>query len=61
MSPNNNKKSQKNINYPNESSRRRILHHTKILESKEQHNNDYDSTTTLHGFHTSHDKEKASE
>ncbi|CAB4415023.1 unnamed protein product [Rhizophagus irregularis] len=59
MSPNNNKKSQKNINYPNESSRRRILHHTKIIESKEQYDNDYDSTTTLHGFHTSHDKEKA--
>ncbi|GBC05388.1 hypothetical protein RclHR1_00620028 [Rhizophagus clarus] len=58
MSPNN-KKSQKNITDTNESTKRRILHHTKIIESKEQHNNDYDSATTLHGFHTSHDKEKA--
>lgn len=58
MSPNN-KKSQKNIYDTNESARRRILHHTKIIESKEQHNNDYDSTTTLYGFHTSHDNEKA--
>ena len=62
MSPNDNKKSNKNKNENdiNDFAQRRILHHTKILESKESHDSYDDLNTTKHGFHTSNDNKKAS-
>ena len=51
--------SSKNNNNNNKSVQR-ILHHTKILESKELQDSDDDSNTIRHGFHTSNDNEKSS-
>ena len=45
--------------HDNKKSAQRILHHTKVLESKESHDSDDDSNTIRHGFHTSNDNEKA--
>ncbi|CAI2169627.1 3146_t:CDS:10 [Funneliformis geosporum] len=57
--PNNNdKKSENEKEINHDTARRRILHHTKILEPKESNIRDDGSNTTILGFHSSNNKER---